>query len=603
MTRLLVDVYEADGQTRVGRGPLRMCTEASVKRKLDGAGTLTLNFPATDDQARTHLTNERLARVFFDEEVQGEYVLRELGRCVIRDRDVDVSESGAGFVAKGPDSMDALTRRTVRLQRKYSNQTMSTIASDLIALVPGWSVTFEDAATGALLQSARYAGATILKALLRLVEERGLHLREDGTNANRIEIGAFGQSSGVTVTNISSITREAHENDDVVFISTIHEGESSQELYNRVYPLGAGEGQAALTLRYSTRSSPYAIQSVVESDGSTTYSIEDSDSQDDFGIVETVVTFKEVGPVSNSENAKVFASNALYDAATAWMQRRLAPQRTYKVKGVKPRTSLQPGDKIRLVYKGQVWRDNVAVDVLDVDAHFWLLSLTERVNDSGLALDLEVSAIDKPLKKIADLVAEKLEAVDVRNLAIATFPTFYTDTFYDYIECLIGDTGRNANFVFRPAKMLTEVSSIKLAVRSYPLYTFVQVNSQFQAAGTNFDYAFNISESDQHPRGLRIFINDVEYTSALGGPWNPLGTPPDPAPNEQIDVELDITEIVQDTGLDEEFRIMFRATFDPFGPGNRVPGYTSPNLGGVGSSGVLQCSVRVLGVAQAIIPE
>ena len=214
----------------------------------------------------------------------------------------------------------------------------------------------------------------------------------------------------------------------------------------------------------------------------------------------------------------------------------------------------------------------------------------------------QVVVSEQALKKIAEVVNEKLEAITVRNLAIATFPCYYTDTFYDYVECLISSTGRDANFVFRPAQMLTEVSSVKLVVRSFPLYTFVQVNPQFQSAGTNFDYAFNISESDQHPRGLRIFINDVEYTSQLGGPWNPLGTPPDPAPNNQIDVELDITEIVQEAGLDQEFRIRFRATFDPFGPGNKVPGYNGASLGGVGSSGVLQCSVRVLGSAQAIIP-
>lgn len=612
--RLLVDVYEADGQTRVGRGPLTACTEASVKRKLDGAGTLTLNFPATDDQARTLLINERLARVLFDEEVQGEYILRELGRGVIRDRDVDVSESGASFVAKGPDSMDALTRRTVRLQRKYSNQTMSAIASDLIGLVPGWSVTFEHAGIAALLQSARYAGATVLKALLRLVEERGLHLREDGSNANRIEIGAFGQASGVTVTNIQSITREAHDNDDVVFISSIHEGESSGDLYNRVYPLGAGEGGAALTLRDSTRETPYAIQSVVESDGTTVYYIQDTDSQNTYGVLETVVTFKEVGPVANSEDAKTFAANALYDAAVAWMQRRLAPQKSYKVKGVKPRTSLLPGDKIRLVYKGQVWRDSVAVDVLDVDAEFWLLSVTERVSDSGLSLDLEVSSIDRPLKKIADLVAEKLEAVDVRNLAIATFPVFYSNTWTRPIEAedtTFNPNGTAAIFTINLDAKITDITSAHIRVKTFPLVNYVfhsiplnyptsfaapnNPHQHFLGEG-NLNGSYNVREGDNYPSGLMISINGVDRTSELGGPWNS-------GVNEPLDIVLDITEPLLDApgGLHQPHIITFTCE-GRNGDISLPSSFTQPINSDAASQGVVEMSLNVLGSAQAIIP-
>lgn len=600
--RLLVDVYAADGTTRLGEGPLAHCLNAIAKRALDGAGSFTLNFSATDGQARELLQAERRVILRSDEwTAQGEE-LRELARGVVRQRQVVVNETDATFTVDGPDALDALTRRTVRLNRAYTNQTLSAIATDLIGLVPGWSVVFEGE-SGAVLVSARFAGTTVLKCLLRLAEENGLHLREHATAQNTVEIGVFGTQTTITLSNSESVTRDVHSNRDLILIDRLTEGETSREVVNRIIPLGAGEGQAALTLRDSTRTSPYTIQSVTETDGSVVKYLDDEVSQDDYEVIEKVVTFKEIAPVANTAATRVAAANALYDAAAEWLRRNSRLQTTYKVSGVKAQQRVQVGDQIRIIYKGEVFRDNLVVDTLEVDAWFWILEVGERVADSGATIDLTVSIVDRMPKTAKELIVGQLEAIDVRNVAIQTFPVYYPDTWADYVECLIADTGRDANFVFRPMDLMTDHTKVLLEFHSFPLYTFVQVNTQFQTAGTGFDYAFNISESDQHPKGLRLFINDVEYTSAKGGPWNPLGTPPDPAPNLEIDESIDITDIIRAGGLDQEYRIRFRATFDPFGDSNRVPGYTSPTLAGVGSSGVIQCSVRVLGTAQAILPE
>jgi len=600
--RILVDVYDATGVFRLGEGPLTTCQEAKAARKLDGAGTIALTFPATDRRARELLQNERRVRIPVEEETPQGEELRELGRGVIREKGVDVAEGGASLTWSGPDSLDALTRRSVRLNRQYANQTLAFIASDLIALVPGWSVVVE-AQYASLLQSARFAGASVLKCLLRLAAERGLHLREHPTQPNTVELGEFGAVSSLVITNIENLTREAHAQRDLIFIDHIKEGESTREVINRVFPLGAGEGQAALTLRDSTRDGTYEIHSLLDADGSTVYYLEDQESMDRYGVIEKPVTFKQIGPISNSGSAKVLAANALYDAAVAFLRRASQSQKTYKVSGVKCQQRLNAGDKVRIVYKGEVFADGVAVDVLDVDDLFWVLEVTERVADGGQSFDLAVSLVDRVAKDAVGAIIEGLEAIEVRNLTIATFPMFYTDTWTDTVECHIGNTGRDANFVFRPQTLLTDITKVLLVFRTFPLSTPVGVSALFGSVGTSTDYYYNISDSDQYPRGLRLFINDVEVSEQFGGPWNPTLIEPfgTPSVNAQIDQSLDITEIVRAGGLGQEYLFRFRATFDPFGPGNRVPGYGAG--GGVGSSGFVQCGVRVLGAAQAILPE
>lgn len=602
--RLLIDVYAADGVTRLGEGPVTTAEGAEVKRKLDGLGEISIDLPATDLRARALLANERFVRIWVEEPMPDGPLLVEKGAGIVRTRTTKAMDSGYGLAYKGPSAMDALTRRIVRLNRQYGNPTAETIAAiaeDLISLVPGWGVTFEGT-TGAQLAAARFAGVNIFKALARLVIENDLHLREYADAPNTVEIGAFGTQTRVLITNADNMTRALHRNRDIILISDLTEEENTRAVVNRMFPLGAGEGQAAVTLRDSTRAAPYPILSLVEDDGATVYYIEDTDSQGDYGVIESVVTFKEIGPIANSGPAKVIAANALYDAAAADLRRRSRAQKVYSVAGVKAQQRLNPGDQVRLVYHGLVYQNGSPVEWLDVDDWFWVLEVNERFSTAGTSMTLKVSVVDRLPKDIIAATLNGMGAIAVRNLAIQTFPIYYTDTWQDYIECIISTTGRDANFVFRPTDLLTDITRVRLEFRSFPLYTFVTFNPDFQSAGTDFDYAFNIIESDQHPKGLRLFINDEEVTSALGGPWNPLGTPPDPAPNDQIDESVDITEIIREGGLDQEYRIRFKATFDPFGDANRVPGFTSPNQGGVGSSGVIQCSVRVLGVAQAIIP-
>lgn len=603
--RILVDVFS--GNARLGGGPLMGALQVTVKRALDGAGSVTLNFAASDGDARNLLQNERQVRLRVEEEdYGGSLQLRELARGVVRTRNVTATESEFAFVADGPDDLDALTRRSVRLNRQYGTTTapvaLSAIAADLIGLVPEWSVVFE-AGVGDTLQVARFAGVTVLKALLRLVEELGLHLRPFAGAPNVVEIGAFGSQTRVMVTNVESLTREAHSNRSIILVDKMEEGESSHDVRNRIFPIGAGEGQAALTLRDSTRITPYTIKSLLESDGATVYYLEDAASIAQYGVIEKAnLTFKEIAPIANSATAKRLAANALYDAAAAWLKRNSVAQKTYKVNGVKLRERLNPGDKIRVAYKGQVWRDNTPVNVLDVDDWFWLLSVAETVSDSGVTASLEIGVIDRIVKDDVGALVEAVEKTEVRNVAIATFPVAFPTVSYDTIKAAelpppfdYGpgfNRGKRARMDLRINAFITDVTRVELRFVTFPLH--LPARTYAPAPGTYWMF-WDVITSPNYPSGISLRINDVDVTAALGGPWNS-------GLNQVADVVVDISPYIVNAagGLYQNHKIELECASNTGEDRLASPDPSVPT--GEISEGYVLMTATVLGVAQAILP-
>jgi hypothetical protein len=369
--RILVDVYDPTGSSRLGPGPVLTCTSATVRRRLDGAGSLNLSGNLTDPRAGDLLQPERQVRVWIDSP-DG---MRDFARGVILDVRRNINARTFELSIDCADVLDAIARRTVRNGRQYVNQTLSSIATDLIALVPGWTASVESGIS-ANLHSARFTGTNVFKALLRLAEERGYHLRGGSGSSNVVEIGAFGTDSGLTFTNLQGTGQGILTNTDLVLIESLDVAESSRTVGNWIIGYGAGEGQAALTLRDSTRTTPYTINTVTDN-GQTLYYLEDAASIAEYGQKEKVVVFKNIAPVTNTVAAKEAAANALYDAMTAWLQRNKDTVTSYRVRGVKVDQTIRPGDKIRLWYKGMVQRDGVDYTFLDVNDLFWVLEVSE----------------------------------------------------------------------------------------------------------------------------------------------------------------------------------------------------------------------------------
>ena len=572
--RVWADVYDASG-VLVG-GPISSLTSASVTRALDGAGSISLAIPAADEQAVTLLQNESRVRIYVEMDEQ----VRELGRGVIRSLRANVQESDMTISASGPDSLDALTRRSVLLNRSYNNQSVSDIANDLASLA-GWTAEVE---FGTGNQTCRFDGSNVLKALLRVAEEKGLHLRESAT-PEAVEIGAFGDDSGVRCIAPHTISRELYGNDDVILIDSISQTTDSKDVCNWIVPVGAGEGAAALTLRYSNREGPYTINQVAGPDGQLLYYLSDSTSIASYGQSERIVTFKEIGPVANSSTAKQLAANALYDAAMAWLERQIVPLVTYKISGKKCRTTIRPGDMVRVVYTGVVETAGGEWTPIRVNELMWVMKVTESVGTDGMRLSLDVSTVDRREQDTAQAVVGALEAINVRNVSVQTFPYTFENVYYDPIAA----NYKNAEFRFKVTDYVTDLISVKINFRTHPLWTPA---TYFALTPPEFNWEVRVSSN--YPSGVSLLIDGVDVSADYGGPWLTADE------NQQLDVEADITQLILDAagGLYAEHTIALSCT-SRYGA---VEVYSPLRSNNSASTGMVEMAIYALGTARAVVP-
>ena len=108
--RILVDIYDPTGTTRLGEGPVMTCESATVSRRLDGQGRLKLSGSLTDKRAGDLLQNERVVRVWLDTEAG----MREFARGVILEIRKAVRHSDAVVVCLS----QASTRKVGYVQKE-----------------------------------------------------------------------------------------------------------------------------------------------------------------------------------------------------------------------------------------------------------------------------------------------------------------------------------------------------------------------------------------------------------------------------------------------------------------------------------------------------
>lgn len=530
--KLWADIYDTT-DTKIG--VVATLTGCTVTKALDDIGSLSFSAPATDYDAFTLLTNERRVRLF----IEHDDVSRELGRGIIRKVTVNSAASGFTLNCDCVGSMDALNRKSVLLGRSFTNTAISSIASTLVGLVSGWSAGV-DAGLGN--QTARYDGVSVFKALLRTAEEKGLHVRE-GATANTIDIGAFGDDCGVMAVGVTHSNPQLLLNDDIVLIDSITQETDSRDVVNWIIPMGAGEGSAAQTLKGATAIGDYSIGTMTAPDGSTLYYITDSDSVLQYGQTEKIITFKEIGAVSNSATAKIYAANALFDAASAWLDRNKDPLTTYKLTVRKPRAVIRAGQKITVSYKGFVETGNGSEELVPIaleNVPLWIMKVTERISESGDVLDLQVSTVDRYMRDTKKIMVDAIESMQARNVSVQTFPSTFTYVYTDTIGWNGGS--KPGSFRLKFKDYVTDVISVNLSFRTFPLDASTVV-----ADLAPFQYNWALKQSYNYPSDVTVTINGVDRSTALGAPsgaWNFGGT------NAALDVaDLDITDyIVNDAG-------------------------------------------------------
>jgi hypothetical protein len=243
--------------------------------------------------------------------------------------------------------------------------TVRTVAMDDITQImgfapTGWGLDLTlgyDGTTNGTQQT--FAEETVLAALVKTAERTGEAFRL-GNGRNITWLRRDTPDSGVVA------TFEARA-DGVATILALELVHDSETVVTRVYPYGAGNGAARVTLSEITLTPPtgYTLDTVNNTIVSTT-------AEAIYGQIEGVLYLKEIRAGDGSAAPDQSASNELFIAALAWLQHRDAVQTWVRLTlGGVAGTLLQVGDTFRVLGQG-------------LDEPLIVLESTVRVGETGI---------------------------------------------------------------------------------------------------------------------------------------------------------------------------------------------------------------------------
>lgn len=587
--RLWCDIYNAAG-TRLGAGPLFQVISATIKRRLDGAGSFEVELPLTDRRVVDLVQNERRIRIFLQD--RDDYDPREIGRGVIRNKKVDVSDAEFSMFISGPDDMVELTFPNIGRGLIFEDDPLGDIVDDLVALASGWTA---DSDMGLGNYSTRIDGGNPLAAVIKLAEQNGLHIRPALT-AKTLEFGAFGDALGLRAYGPISNLEAVQNNDNLLIIDRLSVVSDSSNLINWMELRGGGEGDTAIDLQGLSASrgtgfgDAYDIQSTTKN-GRTIYYIADASSIATYGQIEETMIYKNLVPISNSATDLLACRNAIFDAGVADLIRMKDPLYTYRLTLKKPRQTIRPGDKIRVQYTGIVEReDGSELTYVSIDDEFWIMTLDERISGDSITLTLDVASIDRHALDAVETVVGAIEQQQVRSVAIQPYRTTFSYVFARVISS--EDGGFNATVPVKFDNSVLQCNRCKIQLTTRPFQStaknalhrhlmFDHISASGDLAGNQIFSAsvdaegtgtttvvlpvasapgdiFTSSEDGEinygvyndttYPGDVGIIIDGVDRTSALGGPWGDTSTP--------VDEELNITQYL-DTPIQQTHILEF----------------------------------------------
>ncbi len=364
-----------------------------------------------------------------------------------------------GIVTKKPTLIDQAGRTVLRvsgsslaLQLMWKNTlqglafTGTTLANTLGA----------DAMSGTLLHSTGWApgalGVPTNNAYIRydwisrwkgITEAANLfqyHAREDsitlsgGSPVSEVDVDSFQSASGLRLVNVESAS-EALAGGVVIPITKVKVLSESEELWNSITVMNDGDEASQMTLEWSDRTTPYAIQSATGPNGRSYSYIEDAASVAAYGRRERALIIPGAIPLSNAPSSFTAAANAMYDAGVTYLQHVKDPYGSYQIEvtglthvvdGV-PR--FQVGDTVRLSYRGIAHDEDGPRGWLTIDQDLILMRYRRSIRESGEdRWTLEVANIDRHSEDDPARLAAAVERVFALQVAQRSYPTTYNDS-------------------------------------------------------------------------------------------------------------------------------------------------------------------------------
>lgn len=418
-----VGLYNQAGEA-LGSGPVTRVFNVSYGETLDEVGTFQFGMSALDRMAE-HVRSGVEARIYVDGEG---LVFRGL---IDQVRETIDPQGLMAMVVSGDSIGRQLVWANTLLGRTFANVSMGSAVNTLLTGT-GWTV--NSVQTDARNVTAMFDGASIWQAITHLAETFGWHARERNIT-RQVDVGAFGADSGLVARNGTS----GQGSPAVLPIESLVVSDSQSELWNRVIPVGGGEGINALTLQYATRSSPYVIKSAA-GPGGTYWYLENEASVAAFGPRVKVISVDEIVPVSNSAAELQHAANTLYDVAAAWLGWHSTEYEAYEFNPVGLRhvvngtPTFLVGDRMRLTYRGVAEDPSGGVRVWkNIDTLVWITGYERTFNTDGTwSWSFSVSTDDQKPPDASEAITKAVS--DIWAIKTAKRPYTYRETHGPTIE-------------------------------------------------------------------------------------------------------------------------------------------------------------------------
>lgn len=422
--RIWAKIWSPSYSVVLSDGPIFL-ESVSITRSLDRLTRLNAPVNGNDLRALQYITARNIAEIYIQEttpphlpavaaRLLGGFVLDSLSLSINQDGTVKRSIQGTGTMLT---LKDTLTLPGL----SYDDATIEDIfnSANGLATLAGWTADVE-AGISANTTSVRFDGTSIFKSMQSVTEIQGLHLRH--TSGTVVEVGQFGTANGYVLQYVEGDTGGLFNYDSMNLLIESMEivEDAAGDFYNYVLGFGAGQGDARLTLEKSDRAGIVTVN-----DGSRDhYIIKDDASIATYGTIQRMVQIKKLAPVGTSEAQQVNAANALYDGLYENLQRHKEPLTKYRVTVRNVQNTIQPGDKLRVIYDGVVHKDGLSAPYkwLTLNDDFWVMSVTENVGANGVQLQLEIANVDRYQQSAAEIIVGMVESIEVNNIGVQPYP-------------------------------------------------------------------------------------------------------------------------------------------------------------------------------------
>jgi len=390
---------------------------------LDKIGSLTFTIPSLDSLTQYFVTGTYF-KVY--DEIDG-----YLGSYLFKSKTISDIAGVSITTVECYDVLKELTFETVGFNREYDSEPVADVIEDLVTLYPGWTVNVENGLNDTTID---FQGESIYRAVDEQRDRNSAHFRLSNTVDRNLEFGFFGDISEVVLTDLRGQSMPDFEaNPNLAVITRMTVDNESDEVYNRIIPLGFGQGVSQLTIEEATLGD-YDIETGTNQDGSSYYYFEDSDSVTNYGRRTRVLSFPNIRPLDNNEQNIINAANALKLTAEAYIAKHLVPTTEYSlsVKGL--RKPLRVGELVKVTYKGLTPQ----YKYIDVDTYLYVMDITRnRGVDGSRDFDINVSTVNLRRTSDQDVIVDVVR--DLRSIGVRIPATLAYSVVGAYVKRIKGD--------------------------------------------------------------------------------------------------------------------------------------------------------------------